>query len=144
MDVDMESIKPLDHLLEKNECFLGYEAKGRLNTAIVGALIGNQFLKECMLEMERRHLAKQPYLIAPEIATLINDRTSKKPKLYPPETFYPYNPFDRTKATSVLMMSDVTEHTHTIHHWNSEWNHSTLERMIRLLRKVSLWISNKH
>ena len=137
LDADIEAVKSFDPLLE-NRCFLGYEANGRPNTGVMGSLPKHPFLAECMQVLEDRHIRNISYLIAPEVAKLVLSKSSKMQDviIYPPEYFYPYNPYDPAKNSEQLMFADITEKTYGIHHWGKSWKLGPLERLERFVRRA--------
>jgi len=134
-DTDIEVISNFDDLLDCS-CFLGEESNGRATTGVIAAEAGHPYIKACMDLMEERHRRNLEYLIAPEIACLGLKGYENEVVVYPPEYFYPYNPYDASKSTSVLMFSDITRHTKAIHHWNHGWKLGLVERVVRTLKKV--------
>ena len=138
LDTDIEVIKSFNPLLNE-KCFLGFESKNRLNTAVLGAENGHQFLQLCMEIIEKRHRTRKHYLIAPEVANLaystIPDK--KSVKTHPEEFFYPYNPYDTNRDSSILMHQDITENTYAIHHWNKAWKRSPLSGAIEKIKKTA-------
>lgn len=135
LDTDVEIVKSLNSLLDE-ECFLGFEAEGRINSAVIGACSGHPFLKQSMLLINERFEKGHPYMIAPEVATAVFHRPeiSNTVRVFGQEYFYPYNPYDEQRKTSILMYMDVTDNTYAIHHWNKAWSLGFFEKM---LRKVS-------
>lgn len=135
LDTDIEVIKPFDELLH-HPVFLGEESKGRPTTGVIGSIKGHAYIKDCMNIMEKRHEQKKEYLITPEVAAEGLKKGHKDVAILPPETFYPYNPYDNSKLVSVLMYSDVVEGTYAIHHWNHAWKLGFVERLIRGFKRL--------
>ena len=134
LDADVEAVKPFDPLLEEGGCFLGYEAHGRLTSGVMGAVRGHPFLASCMALMDERHRSRKPYLIAPEVISAVASRyTSSDLRKLPPSYFYPYNPYDHSRSTSVLMFADITNETFAIHHWGKGWTQGLLQRVLKKL-----------
>jgi mannosyltransferase OCH1-like enzyme len=125
LDTDIEVIKSFDDLLEQN-AFLGYEAKDRINNAVVGSRKGNLFFKDCMDYIMQRHLENEPYEISPVVTTTVARNGSYDLTIYDEEYFYPYNPFDSNRKIQTLMLQMITSSTYAIHHWAKSWDH-TLE-----------------
>lgn len=121
-----------------NECFLGFEAADRINSAVLGARQGHRFMTECMRIINERYDKGRSYMIAPEVATAAckMPEVAKTVKLYDQEYFYPYNPYDRQRSTSVLMYMDVTDRTYAIHHWNKSWSIGVAERLHRIIPRL--------
>jgi mannosyltransferase OCH1-like enzyme len=136
LDTDMEVIRSFDELLEHDDCFLGYESKGRATTGAMGGVSSSKFVKRCMDLMEERHSNKKSYMITPEVATSVLKSNRDLAYIYPIHTFYPYNPYDENNSLSVLMYSDIRADTYAIHHWNHSWSMSFTEKLFRRLGKV--------
>lgn len=134
-DTDIEVVQEFTPLLD-DECFIGYESLGRVNTGVAGSIVGAEYIKQCMLFMEERHNKNLDYWIAPEVASAVHNKNTKLATAYPPEYFYPFNPYDRTVDTDILMFADIKPETYAIHHWNHSWKMSFVERSIRFAKKV--------
>lgn len=135
LDTDMEVVQDFSPLLD-NECFIGYESIGRVNTGAMGAKSGSGYVKECMELMNKRHADKQEYWIAPEVATFVFNKLTEGVTAYPERYFYPFNPYDASTATDVLMFADVKFDTYAIHHWNHTWKLGFLERALRAFKRL--------
>ncbi|EOU2463884.1 glycosyltransferase family 32 protein [Vibrio navarrensis] len=136
LDTDIELVKNIEPLLANN-CFLGYESKGRPTTGIFGAVKGHPLILTCIKIMENRYTEKLPYFIAPEVATeAVKINPTSDFFIYPEDCFYPYNPYDTHRNKSILMYSDVVENTFAIHHWNHGWHQSVIERLLKKMRKL--------
>lgn len=137
LDTDIEVVKRFDDLLE-DKCFMGFEARNRVNSAVLGAEKNHIFLDRALMLIDSRYESKKSYLIAPEVATRIASLPEIKPdlKVYDPEYFYPYNPYDRERKTTVLMFSDITPNTYAIHHWNKAWKISLHEKLLIKMQGV--------
>ncbi|WP_092843786.1 glycosyltransferase [Modicisalibacter xianhensis] len=129
LDTDIEVIKSFDSLL-KYSCFLGYEDVGRLNTAVLGAVAGHPFIKDCRELMEERFANNKPYLIAPEVASVCAEKYLSDNDFFtcPEEYFYPYNPYAKHDR-KFLMNKYVTENTYAIHHWGKGWKLGFFDRL---------------
>lgn len=134
-DTDIEVVREFAPLLN-DECFIGYESLGRVNTGVAGSIIGADYIKKCMLLMEERHNKNLEYWIAPEVATAVYEKNPELATAYPPHYFYPFNPYDSAVKTDILMYADIKPDTYAIHHWNHSWKMSFVERSIRLAKKV--------
>jgi mannosyltransferase OCH1-like enzyme len=129
LDADVEVIRSIDDLL-KNRCFLGEEARGVVNTGVIGCVKGHVFPKICMDLVAERFDQRKPYLVAPEVAGLALkqiDAVREEVRIYPSEYFYPYNPYDPARTVKNLMYSDITDNTYAIHHWGKSWKLGVLE-----------------
>jgi mannosyltransferase OCH1-like enzyme len=135
LDTDMEVVQDFTPLLG-NECFVGYESAGRVTTGAMGAASGSKYVRECMELMSERHSNKQEYWIAPEVGSFIFDKHDSAVVAYPVHYFYPFNPYDTSVATDILMFADIKPDTYAIHHWNHAWKMGFLERVVRAVKKI--------
>lgn len=137
LDVDVEVVKSFNDLLD-NTVFLGFEAKNRLNTAVLGSVKNSFFTQRSMQVLIERFESKKSYLIAPELANLISAEpgVDNKLQLYSEEYFYPYNPFDKNRPVDFLMASDITINTYCIHHWSHTWKPNPVIRLFRYFKKL--------
>lgn len=135
LDADVEVIRSLTPLLG-NRCFLGYEASGVVSAGVVGCVRGHTFPKRCMDIVSNRFDEGKPYLVAPEVSMLaLREMDSKEQdvKVYPPDYFYPYNPYDPSRSVRNLMFSDITDNTYAIHHWGKSWKLGFFEKVQKRL-----------
>lgn len=137
LDTDVEVIKCFDPLLS-NTCFMGYESKDRVNTAILGAAAGHEFMRKCMKIIDERHEKNLPYLIAPRVAKMaLESMENKDLEIYPEIFFYPYNPYDPQRRSTGLMFSDIKPETFAIHHWGKSWKNPDGSTTRKLIRKIN-------
>jgi mannosyltransferase OCH1-like enzyme len=137
-DTDIELVKPLYELMSKNKLILGEEEMGRINSGVIISPPNDPFLKLSMDIMEQQFKENRPYLIAPELITLSYTEFDKKGEIdiVPPEFFYPFNPYDKTKKSEYLMYCDIKENTFTIHHWGKAWSQPLLQRVLKKFKKI--------
>ncbi|WP_375272699.1 glycosyltransferase [Sphingomonas sp.] len=135
LDTDVEVVRPFDELLS-NKAFFGAEARDRPNTAVFGSVKNHEFLQQCLEIIQERNKRGLNFLIAPELIKVAISRSSKDVRIYAPEYFYPYNPFDEGRDGDTLFYSDVTSKTFAIHHWNASWKLSFWDRLVRRLRNL--------
>lgn len=131
LDTDVEAVKSFDNLLS-NQCFLGYEESGRLNSAVIGAEKASVFAEVCMKIMSENYTDKRPYLIAPELANRALKIACDSVTTYPKDYFYPYNPYSEKEDVKQLMYSDITENTYSIHHWEKKWKMNFFSKIKRM------------
>lgn len=138
LDTDMELIKNLQPLVEKGE-FIGRESRKFINAGIIFFYSKNKLADQVLIFLNKQ---KNPGVQAiPETITKIIDESDLNfnLKIYPPNYFYPYNPFDVDRnAVKQLMYSDITGDTYAIHHWGQSWSYSFYERIYRRLRKLCI------
>jgi mannosyltransferase OCH1-like enzyme len=133
LDTDIEVFRTLDPLL-KNSQFLGYERQGRATNGVCGGVASASFFLACMNEMDRHYSRSDNPALSPEICTaLINRSRFPDLKIYPPHVFYPYNPYDKSRAIDQLMFRDIRPDTMVIHHWAKSWRLSFFTRVRRKL-----------
>ncbi|MDF1739673.1 MAG: glycosyltransferase [Verrucomicrobiales bacterium] len=133
LDTDFEVVRSLDPLLEE-KCFLGEEKADRVNSGILGAEAGHPFPEQCLDFMRKRFESGQPYLIAPEVCTKVLTRFSGEINVFPPEFFYPYNPYSDVPGDQKLMFRNITDNTYAIHHWAKSWS---MPLHLKVMRRVS-------
>lgn len=128
-DIDVEVVKRFDELLA-NEMFLACEVPHRVNNAVIGAMPGHPFLKECLDYLDTIVFHDPGPLgieieTGPEMFTKIakrwgwkeENRTQclKKLTVYSSEYFYPYY------FNAVYHPGCAKENTYAIHHWAKTW-----------------------
>lgn len=138
LDCDVEIVRPLDLLLN-NKCFIGQEIPGRLNSCVLGSEKTHPYLLSCMKLMNDRFHKKRPFLIGPEIASLVYDDEFSQSDIItvlPVQSFFPYNPYAPKNDVGILMYQDVKPDTYGIHHWGKQWKFSFFHRFLRLISKI--------
>lgn len=130
LDVDVELIKPIDHLLQNK--FLGCDysasAQGYLNTGLIfGCEKGDKFCQDMLLEYSEARFnlpdGTKNYSAQPERTTRYFEKLGYKKEnikqevagytIYPSEYFSPKN-VDGTEI-------NITENTYSIHHYMATW-----------------------
>lgn len=125
-DIDIEAVKPLDDLLDK-QLVLGAESHYWINNAVIIAQKGHPFLKECMdymdkfpFDHEKVELETGPRMFTNIMKkwgwTLGKTGTFKGINILPPKAFYPYH-YDQFYTPEC-----VTKETYCVHHWANSWN----------------------
>ena len=134
LDTDIEIVRSFDDLLS-NTVFLGEEDVNRVNTAVLGSIVGSSFIKYCYETMAARHQANEAFLIAPELASyaIKNYNGNENITVLDFDAFYPYNPY-RSSSLDVLMYSDIKQGTFAIHHWGKSWNEGFFHNVIRKIK----------
>ncbi len=130
LDTDMEIIKNIEPLLCGNG-FLGYEHYSPKNKLVSAGIIclppKSNLAKEVLQIFDKRMLKNKsftkplPEIITQAINILEKRNALEDIKLYMPEYFYPYNPYDMSKGRKQLMYADIQDNTYAIHHWNGSW-----------------------
>lgn len=135
LDTDMELVKSPDDLLHL-PCFIGEEKPGRVNSAYLGAEPEHPFVTECLEFMVERFNSSRPYLIAPEVCSQVIGNHPEV-TVFPPEYFYPYNPYNDRADNHQLMFSDITENTYAIHHWAKSWSMPLHQKIFRKISQLA-------
>ena len=121
LDTDFEVLKSFDSLLD-NSAFVAWESDEHINNAIAGSVKGNNFFNDCMEYMIKQFEKKEEYQTSPTITTYVLRSGEYDMKVYDKELFYPYNPYDRSRAINVLMYNMISDSTYAIHHWAKSWH----------------------
>lgn len=146
LDTDMEIIKNLDHLLKGSEVLLGEESDGMISAGIICATPNSNFISECIREMRRQFSMGKRFVTIPKIITktYLDYAHKDRCKIYPPDYFYPYNPYDTNQPVKQLMHRDITPNTCTIHHWENSWKQNFAKRALNKARNSAIeWINKK-
>lgn len=114
LDADVEVLKSFDELLNK-EYFLGEEAGGDVEAAVIGAKKGLIWIKECLDYYKDRHFVKRDgsFDMRP-VPLLINSKIKKYNLSLFPYTFFSPKDFNIGKL-------DIRDHTFCIHHFDGKW-----------------------
>lgn len=128
LDLDVEIISSFNGLLD-NAGFIASESIGKFvpNAAIIGLEVGHPLAKD-VLDFYYGQRGDVFYTI-PYILKELFKKKKYDICVLPPESFYPYNPFDKYRKISQLMFNDIKKDTYAIHHWNQSWiedEHATL------------------
>jgi mannosyltransferase OCH1-like enzyme len=121
LDVDMELVKPLEGFLQ-NDAFAGYQSTGIINAGILGSHPDNKYLKRVLAEYDDV-AARGNLEIICDILTRCYRQCRDSVTVYDSRYFYPYNPYDINPLRNgqSFMLSDVSDDTYAIHHWNKSW-----------------------
>ena len=142
LDTDVEVIKSFAPLLH-HKCFVGFQMEEEqvdwVNTAVLGAQPGHQFLKRGM-ELTRELFAETgEFYRSPKVITMLLKEMGLKEyglqeiegvTVYPVEYFYPY------PWTSKFSPDCIKENTYCIHHWEGTWLKTEQSRVLRPLRMM--------
>lgn len=147
LDTDMEVIKDISVLLTQKG-FLGYEDNKFINAGVIAVKKESEFIKSILNIFDSRMNQNLPFVPIPEIINQAVEQLKDSEELnnisiYPPEYFYPYNPFANDRKE--LLFSDITENTYAIHHWCASWvEEPPLWRIVgSRVKKSFLSINNK-
>ncbi len=126
MDTDVEVLKPLDAFLE-NEAFTGFEHCNAVQTCVLGAQAGHPAVKELMETYQSREFLNEKgemdlttnvvgvtdYFARNGLKMDNTLQTVRGFTVYPKDYFSPKN--------SRTLKMEITENTHTIHHFAASW-----------------------
>jgi mannosyltransferase OCH1-like enzyme len=118
VDIDIESLRPLDSLLDEVVAFAALQAPGRVSNAILGAVPGHPLFERASREAALRiGVGTIPAATGPVFFTeLVQD--FPEVTLYGPEKFYPYLWTERHRA------QDHFPEAYAVHHWAASWRPS--------------------
>lgn len=110
-DVEMLPGKNFDHLLH-HHLFAGIENNGFVNTAVLGAEMGNQTLVDHLIEVQQKFKGNDGLYFESSIE-IITPRLLKEATVLAPEYFYPYD-HQRNTVT-------IKDYTICYHHFLKSW-----------------------
>ncbi len=141
LDTDVQVIKSFDDLLN-NQCFLGEETSGFINTGLgFGAIKNSQIIKELLEIYEVNHFKledgsfdmspcpsknTEPLLKYGYQFSGINIWKNEYVTIYPPEYFCPLN-YENQKL-------EKTNKTYSIHWYNASW-HTKLDNIVMSIER---------
>ena len=139
LDTDMEVIRPLTPLFTANGA-VGFESQGRVNAALVIAPAAHRLSEKVLERIDSYYVPRREFCILPALVSrVLKDDKACAIDIYPPEYFYPYNPYDPS-ADGQFMYSSVKETTYAVHHWEKSWGNKTLRRkVIARARRALPW-----
>lgn len=142
LDTDVEVVKDFEPLL-RHKCFLGFQQEEEevdwINSAVLGAQPGHQFLKRCLELTQELFAQTGEFSRAPTVNTkILKEMGLKKYGLqeirgvtvYPAEYFYPFPWFGKFSPGC------VRENTYCIHHWEGSWQKKGLRKVLPPLRRM--------
>ena len=144
LDTDIEVLKRFDELLD-DDCFMGFESKYVLGTALMASTSGNKWIERLLESYENKHFitADGSFDLKPstsyitdiareECGLLFNNKIQQLDgfTVYPKDFFYPKNMYTgRIKRTN---------NSFCIHHWNGSWCES--ENNVKTAIKTFLYM----
>jgi mannosyltransferase OCH1-like enzyme len=145
LDTDVEAVKSLTPLL-RQKCFVGFQVEAEqtdwVNTAVLGAERGHQFLKRSLDLTQELFAATGKFYRSPMMTTRILKEMGLQQygfqeiedvTIYPLEYFYPF------PWTGKLSPDCVKKNTYCIHHWEGTWlkkEHSKVLRPLRAIQRI--------
>lgn len=130
LDADVEVFKSFDDLLNQQQ-FLGEEAGGDVEAAVMGAEMGLAWVKECLDYYENRAFIKVNGEFDMKPVPLLVSRviSSRKFRIYP---YYYFSPKDFN-----IGKVDIRDETYCIHHFDGKWiNKSFVYQLKRTIHKM--------
>lgn len=138
LDTDVEVIKCMDNLLE-NKGFLGFEKENYIGTGIIGAVKGNEILREFLEKYHNRDFILQNGTLdmttnVVELTKLLDAYDLKKNNrlqnlchitIYPIDYFCAFDDITGVKS--------ITDNTYCIHYYSKTW----LDRKVRWRSKIT-------
>jgi hypothetical protein len=129
LDSDVEVVKPFDDLL-RYDTFFGYEYTAMPEAAVIGATMGQSWLKECLVWYESHSFldkdGRQQRVIAPlvlksgyEKATSVKLLDMDVPFQHDNHIILPHEYFSSKNGFSGKIAN--TANSYTIHHFESAW-----------------------
>ena len=149
LDTDVELIKPIDDLLEKNG-FMGFDEKGIVATGLgFGAKKGNKIVEEFLKDYDNIPfvLPNGEYDLTPcpnrNTDTLkrlgmdvsVNNQTFLDTVFLPSEYLCPMDYYTGKKT--------ITKNTYSIHHYSATWTSDVTKRTTRIKRIIGVKLYNK-
>lgn len=148
MDTDVEVVKPLDIFLN-NKAFSGFESDASVSTCIMGSVKGQGLFAEFLSDYEnKRFISKDnAYDLTTNVVRITNIclkyglvcnnrlQTINGFTLYPKDYFCP-----KDYETKVL---NITENTHTIHHFDGSWIAPEDKLRDAYFLKLKKWLPKK-
>lgn len=119
LDADLESLKPIDQLIEGLSCFAAWEQEPRwINNAFMGAAPRHPFLKALVeglpASVRRRRGARPNIMSGPQYVSPIYRRHAKTVTVFPKRFVYPYSWSDLGTAKELGPWPDA----YAVHHWH--------------------------
>jgi len=122
LDTDVEVVKPFDGLLS-DQLFMGYQAPGSIAVGVIGSVKGHPFLNRIMAALDAdadgKHISFEPL---PDLVTrLAKAENDSSLVFYPEHYFYPYNPYSSVAVRQKPLLSNMSDETICVHHWEGTW-----------------------
>lgn len=115
LDADVEVLRSFDSLLD-NGTFIGEEASGDIEAAVIGVEKHNPWIKQCLDYYEDRTFIKTDGTFDMRPVPLL---VSKILQNYPQVKIYPYTFFSPKNYN--IKKINITSDTYCIHHFDGKW-----------------------
>lgn len=115
LDADVEVLRSFDALLGRKE-FVGEEASGDIEAAVMGTEKGCKWVKQCLDYYQDRPFIKQDGSFDTKPVPLL---VSKILSMHPEVKIFPYTYFSPKDYN--IKRIDVTPDTYCIHHFDGKW-----------------------
>ena len=140
LDIDVEIIKPIDELLEKHDCFMGFETSNLLNPGlIIGTVPKNKDL-ENILKIYKKTKFDANNLIKLTVCEIFTDYFKTKglvanntTQTIETTTFYNSEYFSPIDV--ITSKKKVTSNTKSIHWYNASW-YSPKQNFRKICKKI--------
>lgn len=124
LDADMESLRPIDTLLDGLDFFAAYESNGHVCNSIFGAAAGSPPLSEVIRQLPASCVLHRRGSIATQTGPGLLTRClhgggwearGTRIRLFPPPFFYPYH------WSEPWRRDDRFPTAYAVHHWSDSW-----------------------
>lgn len=141
LDTDVELIRPIDDLMMTNG-FVAFESECWVAAGVIASTPKNEIFLKCLKIMDDYHENTGGFINIPKALTMVlglfgDVRVNANVngiELLDSDSFYPYNPYDKTRGYKGLMFADITIRTYGIHHYEKSWQQSIKKQLTTLLR----------
>jgi len=141
LDTDVELIQSLDSILDHDNCVIARESPMSIATGFIACSANDPVMLTARRLMDEDLPRKRIFATSPVIVKhAISLHSPQSALILAEETFYPFNPYDRSRKPNArqLMFSDVTPSTIGIHHYGPvvSWADSRYKRAIARIRRA--------
>lgn len=133
LDADVEVLKSFDDLLHQKE-FVGEDASGDIEAAVMGAEKGCPWVKECLDYYDNRHFVLPNGKFDMTPVPLLVHRVIQK---YQNINVLPYT-FFSPKDYNIGKI-EQKEHTYTIHHYDGKWIRKGIKYQTKIMLHKCLY-----
>ncbi|WP_280178470.1 glycosyltransferase family 32 protein [Skermanella aerolata] len=134
MDTDVEMVKPFDDLLGE-KIFLGRQSPTSVGVGVIGATKGHPFLKRIMDSLDAEAMSGRiTFMPLPELVdSLLASSGNEDITILPEDCCYPYNPYSPEVIRRKPLLSNMSDKTICVHHWEGSWlGEISLKTMLHL------------
>lgn len=135
LDADVEVLKSFNSLLEQQQ-FIGEEASGDIEAAVIGVEKGMSWVKECLDYYMNRPFIKEngDYDMRP-VPLLISEVIADKKEYIDIKPFYYFSPKN-------FCIGDISirKETYCIHHFDGKWVNRNIHFTLKMLLHKALYL----